>query len=367
MSPEVAFFVAAVAFTLVVSGFCSLLEAMILSTTTVEIENLKQKSPKRGELLEEFKTDIEETSSAILTLNTVANTLGATLSGGLAVKIALSGSLFSQGFAQNGFPYALTAFILIFSEVIPKNVGVLYRSGLQPLMVYPLWAVRFAMWPISQICKVIVRLIAGKKNTEETGEEEIILMAEKSAKDGNLTKDESAIISNALSLDDVKVAEIMTPRTVVSAFECLETIGDIFARMPNIPFARLPVYDENIDQIVGVVRRRDLLKAKAEDRDSVTVKRLMQEVIFIPDTANAAHALQQFLKSHQQLAAVVDEFGSVSGVVTMEDIMEHILGQEIFEKDDVAVDMRELARRKQISEARREARGSEERLARDAS
>ncbi|WP_309398640.1 hemolysin family protein [Cerasicoccus maritimus] len=342
----------AVIFTLSVSAFCSLLEAMILSTTTVEIESLKNKAPKRGALLEKFKTDIEETSSAILTLNTVANTLGATLSGGFAVKLFVE----NPKFAVHYFPLLLTAAILIFSEVIPKNVGVLYRPSLQPLMVYPLHIIRITMWPISKACKALVNLIAGKRNVEESGEEEIILLAEKSAKEGTLTADESLIISNALSLDDVKISEIMTPRTVVSALECSETIGEVFARLPNIPFARLPVYDENIDNIVGVVRRRDLLKAKAEDRDAVTVKQLTQSVIYVPDTANAAHALQQFLKNHQQLAVTVDEFGSVSGVVTMEDVMEHILGQEIFEKDDVAVDMRELARRKQIAEARREAR-----------
>ncbi|MGE9295636.1 MAG: CNNM domain-containing protein [Puniceicoccales bacterium] len=355
-------FVIAVCFTLAVSAFCSLLEAMILSTTTAEIESLKQSNPKRGELLERFKLDIEETSSAILSLNTVANTLGATITGVLAVKVFID----EPYMAKYVVPGSMTVGILIISEVIPKNLGVLYRPSLQPYMVLPLHGVRMLMLPISFICKRIVLFVAGKRSTEESGEEEIILLAEKSAKDGTLTEDESAIISNALSLDEVRVAEIMTPRTVVSAMECSETVGEVFTRLPNIPFARLPVYEENIDQIVGIVRRRDLLKAKADDRDTVTVRRLMQEVIFIPDTANAAHALQQFLKNHQQLAVVVDEFGSVTGVVTMEDIMEHILGQEIFEKDDIAVDMRELARRKQMSEARREARAESEIPARNA-
>ncbi|GHC04445.1 CNNM domain-containing protein [Cerasicoccus arenae] len=346
-------FAIAVVFTLTVSAFCSLLEAMILSTTTAEIEALKQKALHRGELLERFKADIEETSSAILSLNTVANTLGATVTGVLAVQVFSDSPSY---IAKYVVPGSMTVGILILSEVIPKNLGILYRPSLQPYMVYPLHGVRMIMLPISWLCKTLVQFIAGKRYVEESGEEEIILLAEKSAKEGTLTADESLIISNALSLDDVKIGEIMTPRTVVSAFECSETIGSVFARLPNIPFARLPVYEENIDNIIGVVRRRDLLKAKAEDRDSLTIKRLVQEVIYLPDTANAAHALQQFLKHHQQLAVVVDEFGSVTGVVTMEDVMEHILGQEIFEKDDIAVDMRELARRKQMSEARREAR-----------
>ena len=114
----------------------------------------------------------------------------------------------------------------------------------------------------------------------------------------------------------------------------------------NIPFARIPVYDETIDNIVGIIRRRDLLQARADDNDSITVAELKGESIFVPDTANAADALQLFLKNHQQLGIVVDEFGSTAGVVAMEDIIEHILGREIYEESDIAVDMRVLARRK---------------------
>ena len=341
-------FCLSIIFTLGVSGFCSLLEAMILSTTTSEIESLKQDDPKKGKMLERFKLEIEETSSAILGLNTVANTLGAVSAGILAAdQFGSEGSL-----VKYVFPPALTVCILIFSEVIPKNLGVIYRKELQPHLVYPLWGVRIIMtWiAVSPLCKWIVRRIAGKNKAEELGDEEIILLAEKSAKEGTLTQNESAMISNALSLDNVRVADVMTPRTVVTAYEQASTVGEVFNQNNNIPFARMPVYDDNIDNIVGLIRRRELLKAKAEDQDGLTIKDLMQEIIIIPENASIANALQQFLTSHQQLAAVVDEFGSVSGVVTVEDIVEHIIGQEIFEKDDVAVDMREFARRKQLNE-----------------
>jgi CBS domain containing-hemolysin-like protein len=136
----------------------------------------------------------------------------------------------------------------------------------------------------------------------------------------------------------------MTPRTVVTALRKNATVGEIFREYPNVPFARIPVYGKNIDDIVGLVRRRDLLKTKANDQDFELVEKLMQEISFIPETVTAANALQVFLKTHQQLLLVVDEFGATAGVVTMEDVMEHLLGREIFEKDDLAVDMRELAR-----------------------
>ena len=334
-------FILAIVFTLVVSAFCSLLEAFILSTTTAEIESLKHSSSKQGQLLEKFKTEIEETSSAILTLNTIANTLGAMLVG------VIAGRLFDKvwvGIISGG----LVLGILIFSEVIPKNLGVIYRKRLLNHLVYPLHGVRMIMIPFSFLCKLSVRLIIRKKPIVSTAEQEreIILLAEKSAKDGSLTHNERDMIHNALSLDDILISDIMTPRTVVTAMEQNLTIDDVFRDFKNIPFARIPVYDETIDNIVGIVRRRDLLQARADDNDSVTVAELKGESIFVPDTANAADALQLFLKNHQQLGVVVDEFGSTAGVVAMEDIVEHILGREIYEESDIAVDMRVLARRK---------------------
>ncbi len=345
-------FALAVLFTIGVSAFCSLLEAMILSVTTAEIEALKQRSPRRGKLLATFKEQIEETTSAILTLNTVANTAGASASGALAIKALGDGNVAL-------FTGAMTLAILIFSEILPKNIGVLYRPILLPIFVDGIRLVRMATKPVSYSARHFVRLVAGKTNESEgngNDEEEIILLAEKGAEDGNLTETESTMIANALSLDEVRVYEIMTPRTVVMAYEQSETIAQILDNQKNIPFARMPVYQESIDKIVGLARRRDILKAAAEDRDTATIGELMRTALIIPDNATGAHALQQFLKVHQQLAVVVDEFGSVSGVVTMEDIMEHILGQEIFERDDMAVDMRELARRRERVRARKKAR-----------
>lgn len=138
----------------------------------------------------------------------------------------------------------------------------------------------------------------------------------------------------------------MTPRTVVFSLEKSLTVGEVAKEHRNIPFARIPIYEETIDNVVGILRRRDLLQAMADDDDDKTLSELSKPALFVPDTANGADTLQSFLSKHQQLAVVVDEFGSVTGVVTMEDIIEHILGREIFENDDVAVDMRELARAK---------------------
>ena len=337
-------FLLAIVFTLGVSFFCSLLEALILSTTVAEIESLKKRLPKRGLALERLKTDIGDTISTVLTLNTIANTLGATLVGGIAAK--LFGTIW-LAWVSGG----LTLAILIFSEVIPKNIGVAYRVSLQPHVALPLTFLRKLLSPITYLCNLSVRFVIKDAPKEASHEEEIILLAERSAKEGKMTASESLMIANALTLDDVRVAELMTPRTVVTALEKTMTVTDTFREFKTIPFARIPVYADTIDNVVGLVRRRDLLKAAANDQDEVIVGQLAQEVHFVPETVSAAAALQMCLKTHQQLLVVVDEFGSVAGVITMEDIMEHILGKEIFEKDDVAVDMRELARARRLRAA----------------
>ena len=329
--------IVAIVFTIGVSALCSVLEAMILSTTTSEIEFLKRHKPKLGELLELFRNDLEETTSAILSLNTIANTLGATLVGGLAANLFGEHKLIY-------FSLGMTIGILIFSEVIPKNIGVIYRNGIQPMLIRPLQFIRILMRPVSKLCKIAVYLVVPKRLTQDISDDDIRFLAEKSEKDGNLTRDERDIISNALSLDETQIEEIMTPRTVVMAIEQSQSIKEVFESEPNLPFARIPVYNNSIDTITGVVRRRDLLKSKAEDNDHLLVSDLMQEPIFVLASRTAADALQLFLRKNQQLAIVLDEYGSMEGVITMEDVIEHILGREIFEADDVAIDMREFAK-----------------------
>ncbi|MDB6095702.1 MAG: hypothetical protein JWM32_3264 [Verrucomicrobia bacterium] len=327
------------------SFFCSLVEAIVLSTTTADIQALKRRHPRRGELLEMIKHSLDQTISAILTLNTIANTLGSMLVGSLAAHLLDDTEL-------GILTAALTLTILIFSEVLPKNLGVAYRKALQPQIVYPLWWLRRLLVPITYVCNLIVRPFIPSQPITHDSDEEIILLAERGAEQGTLSMSESSIITNALALDDIRVGEIMTPRTVVTALKKSSTIGEVFREFPNLPFGRMPVFGRNLDDIVGLARRRDLLKAKANDQDLALVESVMHEIHFIPQTVTAANALQVFLKTHQQLLVVVDEFGSIAGVVTMEDVMEQLLGREIFEKDDMAVDMRELARSKQQKIAR---------------
>ncbi len=339
----------AVILTLGVSFFCSALEAIMLSATTAEIEAFKLRKRRAGERFERYKKEIDETIPAILTLNTISNTFGAFICGILAAQVFPT--------HQYLFAVGLTLGILLLSEILPKNIGVRYRPQLLPHAEKALTVVRFVMKPFSFLSGRFVRLVvrpAPKTDPGEAAEKEIVLLAQKSAEEGALTNEESVLINNALRLDDVEVSQIMTPRTVVMTLDKTRTVGDVLAQFPTVPFSRIPIYKDTVEGIAGIVRRRDLLKAKANDEDELPIASLMQPVVFTPETATAASTLQTLLKNHQKLAVVVDEFGSFVGVVTMEDIFESLIGREIFEKDDMAVDMRELAREKYLAARKKE-------------
>lgn len=329
----------AVAFTLLVSALCSILEAMILSTTPTDIEVLKKRNRVKGEQLEEIREDLEETISSILTLNTLANTLGAVVVGGIATKIF--------GEASIGIVSGVMAFsILIFSEIIPKNIGVNYRRTLQPLAVMPLRMIRSSLRPVTFVANKLVRCLMRKKIEEAETGSEIILLAEKGAEDGELDREEVTLISNALSLASVRVSDIMTPRTVVIGAPEGERLIDLLQRLRTINFGRMPVYEKTIDEVTGIIRRRDILHSIAVGEGHKLVRDLKQEAVFFTEFSTASQALETLLEGQQQLGMVVDEFGSFAGVISMEDIIEHLIGKEIYEKDDVAVDMRQLARLK---------------------
>lgn len=326
--------------TLGVSAFCSMLEAVVLSTTPVEIENLKKISKKRGEILENAIENIDETTSSILTMNTIANTFGATLAGAQCAEIFKDSSITAYG-----FPALLTISILFFSEILPKNIGILYRPTFQSLLVYPLSWLTTAMKPIAKVSAwVIAKITRNREKKSSLSNDEIILLAEKGEKDGLISTQERDLIANSLSLADIMVSEIMTPRTVLMALEADMRVGEVFEKHPNLNFSRIPVFSDTIDNIVGTVRRRDILTSIANDKYSEKISDLMKPPIFVPENGSALAVMRQLIKKHRQMGIVVDEFGSLTGVITLEDIFEHLLGSEIFEPDDIAVDMRELAR-----------------------
>ncbi len=328
-----------IALTVITSAFCSALETMVLNATPLEIENLKKISKQRGMMLEEFVRNINRTVSAIMVVKTSANVLGASLAG-FQFSIICGDEIP----AKYLFPVILTIAVLFFSEILPKNIGILYRPALQRNLAYPLYLLSGLIMPISKSSEWLIGKITPRKNDAPTSDDEILLLANKGEKDGLISAQERDLIANSLSLDDVAVSEIMTPRTVVMAFEDTATVSETFKAHPEINFSRIPVYRGTIDNIVGIVRRRDILTAMANDKHDSLISDFIQPAVFVPENGSALSVLRQLIKKHQKMGIVVDEFASLTGVITLEDIFEHLLGSEIFETDDIAVDMRELAR-----------------------
>ncbi len=331
-------FFLAVGFTLSVSALCSVLEAMILSTRRLEVEKLATASPRAGALLRLFREDLEGTIAAILTVNTVANTAGSIMVGVLATRVF--------GDIWLGLVSALmTIGILFFSEIIPKNIGVLYRTSLQPILVFPLYGIYLLAGPLTNLTSWLIRKIL-RRPEDPPGGEEIIMLAEREVRAKRMSQNQMRLLLSALSLEETKVGQVMTPRGVVATAEADETIGDLIERLGKLRFGRMPVTGQAPDDIIGVIRRRDLLQAMLRGESSRTIREFMQPPVIVPEVGHLSAAMELLVSRHQQLALVVDEFGGFAGVVTLEDLFEFFIGREFYEPDDVAVDMQELAKRK---------------------
>ena len=321
--------------TVAAAAFCAVPETAIRDASESEIESLKTKSPALGKFAENFRQNTLPPREVLYCARILC----------AAFAACLSGIFFFDLFSDKGvipavaFSAVCAAAFFAFACALPQRLLSLCRPKLSAVLV------RTAIL-LEKLAKPFAKIADSNFGKDATDDEDIIMLAEKGRKDGSILQQERDLIANALSLDDVEVSEIMTPRTVVAALDKDKTVAQVFAETPNLNFSRIPVYAGTIDNVVGIVRRRDILTAVAGDRHNAKISGFMRPPIFVPETATALSVLRQLIKRHQQMAVVVDEFASLTGVVTLEDIFEHLLGSEIFETDDIAVDMREFARRK---------------------
>ena len=330
---------------IVISAMCSLFEAVLYSVPISHIETLVQGGNKAGKILQGLREKVDQPIAAILSLNTISNTAGAAIAGALAASVFGSTwlGLFSAFF---------TLAILVFAEVIPKTVGVVYAKTLAELIARPLQILVWVFRPLTWLLGLITDVVAGKSATEQVSEAELVAMAQRGMRTGILRKDEAEVIKNILSLEDKTVSEVMTPRTVLFALPDDITVEEV-ARLKGIySHSRIPVYSENLENITGIALRRDLLMELAEDRLDTKISSLIQPVDFVFERASLDKVLKKALDHHQHMFVVIGEHGDIEGVITLEDILEEILGQEIVDESDSVVDMRVLAekRRKQLLE-----------------
>ena len=328
------------ALALFVSFFCSIAEAVILSVRPAYVEALHRKRPRSAKALRILQGNLDRPLAAILTLNTVAHTVGAAGVGAQAAVVFGSEYL---GIASA----VLTLLILVFSEIIPKTLGAVHWQTLAPALGrIVLWLTR-AMTPFVWLSERLTRLLARSDEGASTvSRDEMRAMAEIGAREGVLEDKELAIVSNLMRLHRLKVEDIMTPASVMVAIGEAETVREFFDTHAQVPFSRLPVFAENAHQITGYVLKSDLLLAQARDEFDRTIGEFRREVMTQRDDISASAAYDRLTRSKGHLAIVVDEYGSLRGLVTMEDVVETLLGLEITDEADTAEDMQALARQR---------------------
>ena len=331
-----------------VSAFCSVSEAALYSIPWSRIEDLRRQGKKSGERLYALRQDVERPITAILTLNTIANTAGASVAGAAAVAVYGEGSL-------PFFALVFTGIILIFAEILPKTAGVVYARTITPYLAGPIsWLVAL-LTPLIWSLGFVARLMKSGGGPEAT-EDDIRAMASLSRKAGGIKPYEEVAIRNILSLDLKTVEEVMTPRTVVFSLPASMDVLQARESRGLWPHSRVPVYDDDDrENIVGLVYRRDVLRALASDQDDLTLGQMMKPVEFVPETLPLDALLHRFLSSRTHLFVVLDEYGGLAGVVSLEDIVEEILGKEIVDETDQVADLRAVAHARRELIARRAA------------
>lgn len=328
---------------LFVSFLCSLLESVLLSISIAHVSVLEKEGIASGKLMAELKDNINKPLAAILTINTIANTIGAAGVGAQTLLI----------FGNDWVAIAsgiLTLCILIFSEIIPKTIGAIYSKSLAPFAAYTIRILMFVAWPFVVLSEAMSKLI---QNGDSSGEskasrKELLAMAEISEDEGAIDEQEGDIIENLMKLDDMPVEDIMTPRNVIFALNKSDTVGTVVEKHSPIAFSRIPVFGKDLDEMVGIVNRYDLVNKQAEDKFNVIMNDIMKPIESVLEKSSVSDVLDLFVKRRQQMFLVKDDFGTTTGLITLEDAIETLLGVEIVDEHDHVVDMRKLATAKMM-------------------
>lgn len=323
-----------------ISTLCSVFEAVLYSVPLGHVEVLAQSDRLSGRLLQKLKKDIHKPITAILTLNTIAHTAGAAIAGASAAVV------FGDQFLA-WFSAVFTLAILLFSEILPKTIGVAYCKVLAPWIALPLhWLVKI-LTPAIWMIQAVTSLIPVKQKELLISSEEIQAIASFSRKSGEIDRQEERVITNILQLKNKSVREAMTPRTVTFSLSANLSVSEATGLAEKWDLhSRAPVYNKDPDDVVGIVMRKDVLINAARGNNDIKLIDLMHTVNFVPESAQLTRVLIDFIEHRRHLFVVVDEYGGVTGVISLEDIIEEIVGQEIMDESDQTKDMRELAKHK---------------------
>jgi CBS domain containing-hemolysin-like protein len=325
-----------VALALVVSFLCSIMEAVLLSVTPSFVaERLKHPDPT-GKRLAEFKENIDRPLAAILTLNTIAHTIGAAGAGAQAVKV------FGEAW-MGAFAVVLTLMILFLSEIIPKTLGAVYWRELTPAVTVLLGITVVINYPLVLVGQGLTRLLTPKERRGHVSRSELAALTELGVTEGVIEEHESVMLKNLLQFSSVQVSDVMTPRVVMQVLPDNHPIGET-PDHEAMHFSRIPIHDrDDPDSISGHVLKDDILLSLARDEHDTPLSALRRDLTVVPLTVTLPVLFEQMLERSEHIALVVDEYGDIKGLVTMEDMIETLLGREIVDEADSVEDMRGLA------------------------
>lgn len=347
-----------IAFFLVSIGFsflCSVLEAVLLSITPRFISQEVNKGGTVGKALQEYKKDIDKPLSAILTLNTIAHTVGAIGVGAQAGQIFGSNYFNIFGWRlsyESVIATVMTLAILIVSEIIPKTIGANNWRDLTPFTVNTLKVMMFVLAPLVWVSQLITRNLKKEKEKSVFSRRDFAALAHEGREGGSLAHSEYRIITNLLGLDKLSVRDIMTPRTVMTIADANETLEDFYKNNDPLPFSRIPVYLD-MDEFSGLILKDDLLQQLVEGNNKKKLNDIAKPLLYVKDSAPLPQFFEELSSNSAHMALVVDEFGSTVGLVTMEDLLETIIGVEITDESDAIEDLRKYARDKWEERAKR--------------
>lgn len=322
---------------LVVSFICSIMEAVLLTTPQAYLIVKSENGSKSANKLMKLKRKIDRPLAAILSLNTIAHTIGAA---GVGAQAALVFGDVSFGLISG----ILTLMILIFSEIIPKTIGARYWRQLALFVGQAVQVTIVITYPLVLISALFSRALSSKRKDMTTSREEMSALARIGREEGVFGEKENKIIQNILKLRTLKVEEIMTPRVVVAAADEEMALSDFPKVASLLRFSRIPVYSEDLDNITGYVFRQSVFEKLSEKNTSMKLKDIKREILIIYQSRPIFSVWEELLERKEHIAVVVDDFGGMEGVVTMEDILETLLGFEILDETDTVTDMQQYAR-----------------------
>lgn len=322
-----------------VSFLCSIMEAVLLSVTPGYLVSLSEERPRTAKRLRRLKESIDEPLAAILSLNTIAHTVGAAGAGAQAARVFGSNWL-------GLFSALLTLAILFLSEIIPKTIGAVYWKRLAPPVTRLLGWLIVPLKPLVWLSGLASRVISADHNPVHVSRDEIRALANLGAQQGVLDEDESRIVEALLRFRSLRATDVMTPRIVIFALSAEDTVGAVLTRHQPLRFSRIPIYRGSIDTVAGFVLKDEILEHAARGDVGTTLEELRRELLFIPATVRLSNLLDIFLSSREHIAAVIDEFGGTAGLITLEDVVETLLDLEIVDEVDGVEDLRAAARSK---------------------